>query len=175
MQLRWTTKFDGVEPLLGLPHRGRTRARFSVNAQDVARDFEGGTASVAARIGALRRMAQAEYPVGLTIAPIMPVANWREQYGQLLDAVAAATADVPGVDLTVELITHRFTPKSKLVLLDWYPKTKLDLREDARTKKTTKFGSAKYCYPNAAMRDMHQWFQAAIEHVLPRARILYWT
>ena len=68
--LRFTTKFDDVEPLLGLRHRGRTRARFSVNAAAVER-LEGGTARVSARIAALRRMAEAGYPVGLTIAPIV--------------------------------------------------------------------------------------------------------
>ena len=33
VQLRFTTKFDGIEPLLAIPHRGRTRIRFSVNAR----------------------------------------------------------------------------------------------------------------------------------------------
>jgi spore photoproduct lyase len=44
VQLRFTTKFDAVEPLLDLPHGGRTRIRYSVNAEPAARRFEGGTA-----------------------------------------------------------------------------------------------------------------------------------
>ena len=43
MQLRLTTKFAAVDPLLDLPHNGRTRIRFSVNAPR-RRRFEGGTA-----------------------------------------------------------------------------------------------------------------------------------
>ena len=31
VQLRWTTKFDDVDPFAGLAHAGRTRVRFSVN------------------------------------------------------------------------------------------------------------------------------------------------
>jgi spore photoproduct lyase len=69
-QLRFTTKFADVDPLLGLDHRGRTRMRASINPPGFAR-FEGGTAPVAARLRALRRMADAGYPVGLTIAPII--------------------------------------------------------------------------------------------------------
>ena len=61
----------------------------------------------------MRRVAQAGYPVGLTIAPIVPVPGWRETYDALLGKVAAALADVPAPDLSVELITHRFTPGSK--------------------------------------------------------------
>jgi spore photoproduct lyase len=34
--LRWVSKFDGVDDLLGLPHNGRTRCRVSVNAAPVA-------------------------------------------------------------------------------------------------------------------------------------------
>ena len=78
----------------------------------------------------LRRLALAGYPIGLTIAPIMPVPNWRTEYAQLLDDVARVTADVPDLDLTTELITHRFTPKSKDVLLGWYPRTQLEMDED---------------------------------------------
>ena len=175
VQLRWTTKFDAVAPLLQLPHHGRTRVRFSVNAAEIARNFEGGTASVPARLQAMRSMAHAGYPVGLTIAPIMPVAGWREQYTALLQQAAKALAGIAQVDLTVEMITHRFTPKSKLVLLDWYPKTTLSLNEAERSKKMTKFGSTKYVYPSATAREMHDWFNEAVARELPGARVLYWT
>ncbi len=36
-QLRFTTKFDGVGPLIGLPHGRRTRVRMSVNAPALIR------------------------------------------------------------------------------------------------------------------------------------------
>ena len=175
VQLRWTTKFDGVGPLLGIAHNRRTRVRFSVNAEGVSRGFEGGTANVRQRVAALRRMAHAGYPVGLTIAPIMPVENWEVDYGALLAAVAEAVREVERLDLTVELITHRFTPGSKEVLLSWYPKTTLDLREEARTQKRNKFGGFKYVYPKDPMRAMREWFETEIRRVLPAARILYWT
>ena len=128
-----------------------------------------------ARLAALRRIAEAGYPVGLTIAPIMPVTNWRDEYRALLSAVAASLADIPGVDLTAELITHRFTPGSKEVLLGWYPKTTLNLREDERTEKRTKFGGFKYVYPKDSMAEMREWFELTLAELLPTARILYWT
>ncbi len=175
VQLRWTTKFAAVGGLLNIAHGGRTRVRFSLNAEAVSRDFEGGTATLAQRLGALRRMAQAGYPVGLTVAPIMPVEGWQQQYAALFAAVAKALDGVPDVDLTAELITHRFTPGSKEVLQGWYPKTTLDLREEARTQKRTKFGSVKYVYPKDSMGEMRAFFQSTIADILPSARVLYWT
>jgi spore photoproduct lyase len=173
VQLRATTKFDGVAGLLDLPHGGRTRLRFSVNATSVDRRFEGATAKVPARLRALSVIAAAGYPVGLTIAPIMPVEGWREEYGALLDAVAAALP--AGADLTVECITHRFTPGSKETLLDWYPRTKLDMDEARRTTKRGKYGSVKHVYPKETMAELRGWFEAALAERLPRAQLLYWT
>jgi spore photoproduct lyase len=77
----------------------------------------------------MRRLALAGYPVGLTVAPIMPVEGWRERYGELFADVAAALEGVAGLDLTAELITHRFTPGSKEVLTGWYPGTSLEMDE----------------------------------------------
>ena len=175
VQLRWTTKFDAVSELALLPHGRRTRVRFSINAASISRDFEGGTATVPQRLRAMRTMALAGYPVGLTIAPIMPVERWREEYRSLFEAVASALDGMPQLDLSAELITHRFTPGSKEVLLGWYPKTTLDLREEARTQKRTKFGSFKYVYPKDSMAEMRAWFEETLREVLPSARVLYWT
>ena len=175
VQLRFTTKYDGVEPLLGIEHRGRTRARFSVNAQDVTRRFEGGTAKLEDRLAAMGRMAEAGYPVGLTIAPIMPVEGWREAYGDLIAGAARALSRVNRPDVTAELITHRFTPGSKEVLMGWYPKTALEMDEAVRSKKMTKFGSVKYVYPKELMAEMREHLTGLAERELPGARVLYWT
>ncbi|MEV6488757.1 spore photoproduct lyase family protein, partial [Actinoplanes sp. NPDC051633] len=175
VQLRWTTKFDYVGPFVGLPHSGRTRIRLSVNCLPVTTRFEGGTSRLADRLAALRRLALDGYPVGLTIAPIMPAADWQSEYGRLLDDVAAAVAGVPGLDMTAELITHRFTPGSKEVLLGWYPRTHLEMDEPSRSRKHGKFGAVKYVYPPDTMGALRAWFEAQIAERLPECRILYWT
>ena len=60
VQLRFTTKFADVSPLLGLEHRGRTRVRMSVNAASLIR-FEGGTSPLPERLRALGQLARAGY------------------------------------------------------------------------------------------------------------------
>jgi spore photoproduct lyase len=120
-------------------------------------------------------MASAGYPVGITVAPLMPLPGWQDDYGSLLGRVAGAVSGVPGCDLTVELITHRFTEASKAVLLNWYPQTKLDLDESARARKRTKFGGVKYVYPTPVMRTVRDWFERELARQLPDAQLLYWT
>ncbi|WP_245496475.1 SPL family radical SAM protein [Lichenibacterium ramalinae] len=174
VQLRFTTKFADVSPLLGLEHGGRTRVRMSVNAADLIR-FEGGTSPLGERLGALGRLARAGYKVGLTVAPIQPVAGWREGYDALFTAAARALDGAPDLDLTAELITHRFTPKSKGVLQGWYPASKLEMDEAQRSRKLTKFGSVKHVYPAATMKEMRAELTAALARRLPSAKVLYWT
>ncbi|WP_242059827.1 spore photoproduct lyase family protein [Oscillatoria sp. FACHB-1407] len=177
--LRWVSKFDNVEPLLGLPHQGHTRCRMSVNAAPVSRRFEGGTASVSARLQALRRLALpvecggGDYPVGLVIAPIMPMEDWEEHYTTLLDDISAALDF--DCDLTVELISHRFTPGSKEVLNTWYPNSKLDMDESTRSVKRNKFGGTKYVYDADTMKQLRRFFEQEIARRFPTAQILYWT
>ncbi len=173
-QLRFTTKFADVGPLLALDHGGRTRMRASLNPPAFAR-FEGGTARVHDRLAALARMAAAGYPIGLTIAPIIAAQGWEEAYGALIADAAAALAGLPDLDLTVELITHRFNTGSKAVLDSWYPGSALDMTATNRVTKRTKFGAEKQVYDAATMRSLRGFFERQITDALPAARILYWT
>ncbi len=174
VQLRFTTKFAAVEPLIGLDHRRKTRVRMSVNAQALLR-FEGGTSALEARLQALGRLARDGYRVGLTVAPIQPVDDWRAGYADLFAMAARALEGVPDLDLTAELITHRFTPKSKAVLQAWYPGSRLEMDETRRSRKLTKFGSVKHVYPAALMKEMRAELTRLLAERLPSARVLYWT
>jgi len=173
-QLRFTSKFADVDPLLAIDHGGRTRMRASINPRAFAR-FEGGTVPVAARLTALGRMARAGYPVGLTIAPIIAAEGWRDAYGALINQAAVILADIPGLDLTIELITHRFTAGSKATLDSWYPGSALDMSARNRVTKRTKFGAEKQVYDKTTMRELRDFFEHRIAIALPGARLLYWT
>lgn len=177
--LRWVSKFDAVDGLLDLPHNGHTRCRMSVNAAPISGKFEGGTASVTSRLNALRRLALPQergggnYPVGLVIAPIMPIDDWQIHYSSLFDQINEALDF--DCDLTFELISHRFTPGSKEVLQTWYPQSKLEMDEAKRSVKRNKFGGTKYVYDKDTMKALRSFFESEITRRFPNAEILYWT
>lgn len=171
--LRWVSKFDSVDSLLDLPHNGHTRCRVSVNADPVSHSMEGGTANVVYRLQALRKLALHGYPIGIVLAPIMAIADWQKHYSQLFELIA--TYLNIECDLTFELITHRFTPKSKEVLQTWYPQSKLDLEESNRTQKRNKFGGVKYVYYKDTMEQLKEFIDLQITAKFPQAKILYWT
>ena len=171
--LRWVSKFDYVDPLLDLPHNGHTRCRISLNADPVSHSLEGGTATTFQRLQALRKLALNGYPIGIVMAPIMMIPDWQQHYAELFKLIAQIL-DLE-CDLTFELITHRFTPKSKEVLQTWYPNSKLDLETENRTQKRNKFGGVKYVYPKQTMEELKEFIQAKISNNFPQAKILYWT
>ncbi|WP_051360066.1 SPL family radical SAM protein [Adhaeribacter aquaticus] len=179
MHLRWVTKFDQVDELLDLPHNGHTQPRISLNTEFISRRMEGGTASIAARIEAIRKLALPKalggggYKVGIVIAPIMAIPDWEEQYTTLLSQLAAAL-DFP-CDLTFELITHRFTPGSKALLQEWYPNTSIDFDENSRALKFNKFGGKKFVYNSGTMKMLRSFFYTELKSLFPEAPILYWT
>ncbi len=178
-RLRFVSKFSHVEPLLSLPHNGHTRWRFSLNAEAITKRLEGGTASLQQRLKAIRSAALPKegggggYPVGAVIAPIMPIPNWQEAYAKLLSDLEQELDFT--TDLTFELISHRFTPGSKDVLLNWYPKTSLDMSEENRSIKRNKFGGVKYVYTKDTMLELRSFFEKEIAKRFPQAKILYWT
>lgn len=57
------TKFQMVEPLLGLEHKGKTIIRMSMNPQEVINKVEFGTSRLDGRIQAINKLAEAGYKV----------------------------------------------------------------------------------------------------------------
>ncbi len=178
-RLRFVTKFANTNSLLLLPHNNHTQWRFSLNAEPITKRLEGGTASLLQRLQAMRSAALPKveggggYPIGAVIAPIMPMPDWEEVYAKLLDEMERHLNFNP--DLTFELISHRFTPGSKDVLMGWYPNTSLDMSEENRSIKRNKFGGVKYVYTKDMMQKLRSFFEREIMKRFPKAKILYWT
>ncbi|HEX8549129.1 MAG TPA: radical SAM protein [Cytophagaceae bacterium] len=177
--LRWVSKFDNVDGLLTIAHGGNTRTRISLNPESIVKTFEGGAAGLHQRLQALRKLALpvthggGGYPVGVVMAPLMPVDNWEALYEQLFMQIASYLDFGP--DLTFEFITHRFTDTSREILEGWYPNTSLDLDVDTRAVKITKFGSKKYVYHKEVMVKMKSFFYQKAAEYFPNAKVLYWT
>ena len=61
------------------------------------------------------------------------------------------------------------------MLLGWYPRTRLEMDEEQRSQKRSKFGGVKYVFPKETMTEMRTWFTATLDELLPEAQLLYWT
>lgn len=172
-RFRFVTKYDDVDSFLGLRHGGRTRIRFSLNDEEMAGRFEVAVPTLAERIAAAAKVAKAGYPFGFIIGPIIAHKGWQEGYEQLLVNLRAALAAAVPLDLRFELITHRFTPKAKQLILDRYPDTDLPMDEGERRWKFGQFGYGKYLYSPQQMAEIETFFRDRIARHFPAARIDY--
>ena len=81
------TKSDNVDFLAGLDHRGHTIISWSVNCDTASRLVEKRAATMRERIAAMENMQQAGYHVRARLSPIVPVANWRQEYTELFETL----------------------------------------------------------------------------------------
>ncbi|SES90316.1 spore photoproduct lyase [Anaerobranca gottschalkii] len=170
-RFRFVTKYANVQSLLDLEHNNHTTFRFSLNTEKVIKEYEKGTANLAARIKGANLVSKSGYPMGFIIAPILIYPNWQQDYLSLLENLQKNLEEVPS--LTFELITHRFTTRAKNNILEVFPKTTLPLDEGERKLKYGQFGYTKYVYPKEIYDDVESFFRSNIEKLFPKSEILY--
>ena len=81
------TKSDNVGFLEGLDHRGHTIISWSITCDTASRLVDKRTPTMDQRIEAMRRMQAAGYRVRARLSPLVPVANWRQEYARLLETL----------------------------------------------------------------------------------------
>jgi len=78
------TKFDMVDEILPLQHNGKIIIRMSVNPEEIINKVEFGTSRLKGRIDAINKLVEAGYKIGILIAPVILVENWKELYTELI-------------------------------------------------------------------------------------------
>ncbi|MBW9171086.1 spore photoproduct lyase [Clostridium estertheticum] len=173
-RLRLVTKFDDVDPFLKLKHNKHTKFRFTLNTPYVIDNFEHNTSTFKERIGAVKKIATAGYPIGFIIAPIMIYDNWRSEYKELFETLKIALADYKE-EVSFELIQHRFTKAAKELIVQRFKNTKLDLDEEKRLLKWGPYGKFKYVYKKPESEDIKNYISELINNNFDLVVIEYFT
>ncbi|MBX4266042.1 spore photoproduct lyase [Clostridium estertheticum] len=173
-RLRLVTKFDDVDPFLKLKHNKHTKFRFTLNTPYVIDNFEHNTSTFKERIGAVKKIATAGYPIGFIIAPIMIYDNWRSEYKELFETLKIALEDYKE-EVSFELIQHRFTKAAKELIVQRFKNTKLDLDEEKRLLKWGPYGKFKYVYKKPESEDIKNYISEQININFDLAIIEYFT
>ncbi len=167
--LTFPTKFNMVEPLLPLNHRGRIIMRMSVNPQEIIRNLELGTSSLTSRIAALNRMSDAGYTVGLLIAPVVLVENWKKMYKRLIEQLSDQITEKAKKQLFIEIIFMTYSYVHRAINKEAFPNA-IELFDNALM---TGRGRGKYCY-RADVRAMgEQFLREQLSQKLNNVPIIY--
>lgn len=167
--ITFPTKFDMVDPLLTLPHEGKTIFRMSVNPKDIIERIELGTSILEKRIEAVNKMCEAGYPTGLLIAPVILTENWKELYTQLLVTLQEKLSPKVKKQMFIEIILMTYSYVHRAINAEAFPKAP-DLYDRERM---TGRGRGRYCYRQNERADAERFLREKIREILGNVNILY--
>lgn len=172
-RFRFVTKYNDIDSLLTLGHNNHTTIRFSINTDDVIKHYEHRTPSMMKRIEAASKVIEAGYPTGFIIAPVFLYDHWERDYELLLQVLAKEIHESKTLDLTFEVISHRYTHKAKNRIMEVFPDTTLPMDDGERKFKYGQFGYGKYVYDKESLEDMRLYFEGKIKRYFPQSTIKY--
>jgi len=163
------TKFDMVESLLSLEHKGRTVIRMSINPQDIINKIEFGTSSLINRIKALNSLKDAGYKIGILIAPVILVENWEVLYKELFDILVDTLSQAVKDEVFFEVIFMTYSYVHRMINAEAFPNA-IDLyNKDIMTGR----GRGKYCYNSNARNQGESFLRFELTRRFPKSKILY--
>jgi spore photoproduct lyase len=167
--LTFPTKFNMVEPLLGLEHRGRVVFRMSVNPEEIIRRIELGTSPLGQRIDAVNKMAEAGYRIGLLVAPVVMVGNWKQLYSGLFDILAEKLSPRVKREMFFEVIFMTYSYVHRAINKEAFPNAPDLYSRELMTGR----GMGRYCYTPAARADGERFLKEELQKGFKSVNILY--
>ena len=167
--LTFPTKFDMVDPILNLEHKGRIIVRMSVNPDNIIHRVEFGTSNLENRVKAINKLQEAGYKVGILIAPIIFVDNWKEEYEKLLMYLQANLSEKVKKNVFFELIFMTYSYVHKMINKEAFPNA-INLFDET---KMTGRGKGKYMYKPQIREEGTRFFLEKMKKYFPNNDIKY--
>ena len=169
--LTFPTKFDMVDDLLNLDHRGRIIVRISVNPQEIIKNVEIGTSNLEGRINAINKLCDAGYKVGILVAPIILVDNWKELYEGLFINLKEKLSDKVKKEVFFEVILMTYSYIHRKINEEAFP-TLVNLYDE---EKMTGRGKGKYSYKQDVRNEVEEYLKQLFLKYFPDNKILYFS
>ena len=168
-KLTFPTKFDMVEPLLDLDHKGKIIARVSVNPEEIINNVEFGTSRLDGRINAINKLKEAGYEVGILIAPVIFVENWKEEYLALIKTLESRLSTKVKKDVFFEIIFMTYSYVHTKINEEAFPNAINLYNKELMTGR----GRGKYWYKAKLREEGERFFIENMKKYFPNNEILY--
>ncbi len=167
--LTFPTKFGMVDPILNLNHNGKIIVRMSVNPDDIIKNVELGTSPLKVRVEAINKLKQAGYKIGILIAPVIFLDNWKEKYENLIKYLYENLSMEVKKEVFFEVIFMTYSYVHRAINTEAFPNNK-DLYEK---EKMTGRGMGKYTYKTEYKNEGEQFFREKLKKYFPQNEIKY--
>ena len=168
-KLTFPTKFDMVDPILPLDHKGKVIIRVSVNPEEIINRVEFGTSRLNGRIEAINKLKEAGYEIGILIAPVIFVDNWENIYLELIQTLSEKLTDKVKKSVFFEIIFMTYSYVHTKINEEAFPNA-INLYEK---DKMTGRGRGKYWYKENIREEGKKFFLENMKKYFPNNEILY--
>ena len=167
--LTFPTKFDMVDDILELNHKGKIIIRMSVNPEEIINRVELGTSRLAGRIQAINKLKDADYKIGILIAPVIFVDNWKELYLELIQRLSIELSDKVKKNVFFEIIFMTYSYVHTKINEEAFPNAiNLYNKELMRGR-----GRGKYMYKDYLKNEGKKFFIENLNKYFPGNRVEY--
>ncbi len=167
--LTFPTKFDMVDSILDLNHNGKVIVRMSVNPDEIINRVELGTSRLAGRIEAINKLKDADYKIGILIAPVIFVENWQELYEDLIKKLSLELSDKVKKDVFFEVIFMTYSYVHTKINEEAFPNAINLYDKNLMTGR----GRGKYMYKKDLRIDGEKFFREKLAKYFPDNKIIY--
>lgn len=167
--LTFPTKFDMIDPILGISGIEKVIVRMSVNPESIINAVEFGTSRLNNRIRAINKLKDAGYKVGILIAPVIFVDNWKILYSELIQKLADELSEKVKKDLFFEIIFMTYSYVHKAINEEAFPNAIKLYNSELMTMR----GRGMYMYKMDLKEDAKDFFKTELEKYFPDNKILY--
>lgn len=168
-KLTFPTKFDMVDDILNLNHKGKIVVRISVNPEEIINKVEFGTSRLEGRIEAINKLAEADYPIGILIAPVILVDNWKELYSDLIKYLYENLSNKAKKSAFFEIIFMTYSYVHRAINTEAFPSA-IDLYNK---QLMTGRGRGKYMYKNYIREEGEVFLRENMKKYFPNNEIMY--
>lgn len=167
--LTFPTKFDMVEPILNLNHNKRIIVRMSVNPEEIINTVEFGTSRLHGRIQAINKLVEAGYIVGILIAPIILVDNWKILYEELLKQLTSQLSEKTKKYVFFELIFMTYSYVHNAINHEAFPNAIELYNKEMMIGR----GKGKYAYKPVIKEEAKKYMEDLMHKYFPNNEIKY--
>lgn len=167
--LTFPTKFDMVDPILKFNHNGKIIVRMSVNPKEIIRTVEIGTSPLEKRVQAINKLEEAGYPVGILIAPVILVDNWKEKYEELVKYLSENLTSQVKKKVFFEIIFMTYSYVHKMINADAFPQLPNLYNKEIMTGR----GMGKYMYKKEVKESAKVFLLDLMQKYFPNNEIKY--
>lgn len=170
-KLTFPTKFDMVDPILSLDHKGKVIVRMSVNPEEIINKVEFGTSRLKGRIEAINKLKEAGYNIGILIAPVILVENWKKLYLELIQRLNLELSEKVKKDVFFEFIFMTYSYVHTKINEEAFPNA-INLYDK---DKMTGRGRGKYWYKEYARNEAESFLREQMKIYFPNNKIEYFV